>query len=75
MARQTNQERAKELKDFGKNLAVKRMAAGVDRQGFAAKCGLSYKHYFNIENGTTRPSMLAYISICRVLGVQVPLVG
>ncbi len=51
------------------------MESGVDRQAFAEKCGISYKHYFNIENGVERPSLLAYISICRVLGIELPMIG
>ncbi len=75
MPRQTNPESAKELKDFGRKLAEKRREIGADRQTFAKSCGLSYKHYFNIENGDTRPSLLAYIAICRVLKIGIPLVG
>lgn len=72
---QASPQSAKELKDFGRRLAERRMESGVDRQAFAEKCGISYKHYFNIENGVERPSLLAYISICRVLGIELPMIG
>ncbi len=65
----------KEMRDFGKKVGEKRQAAQLDRKAFASKCGISYKHYFNIESGETRPSMQAYISICRALGLDIPLVG
>ncbi len=75
MPAQTNEERAKDLKNFGRKLAEKRMAARVTKQVLAERCGLSYKHYFNIENGTERPSLLTYIAICRVLGIPLPLIS
>lgn len=68
-------ENAKKLKDFGRKLAAKRMAAGADRQTFAKKCGISYKHYFNLESGEALPSLSTYISICRALELPIPLVG
>jgi DNA-binding XRE family transcriptional regulator len=75
MPAQANPESLKSLRDFGRKLAEKRMEAGVERQKFAEKCGISYKHYFNIENGVERPSLLTYISICRALGINLPMVG
>ncbi len=75
MPRQLNPESSKDLKIFGRRLAEKRMAAGISKQDFAKKSGLSYKHYFNIESGVAYPSMPAYIGICRVLGIEIPLVG
>lgn len=65
----------KEMREFGKKVAEKRQAVLLDKKQFAVKCGMSYKHYFNIESGETRPSMQAYISICRALGLAIPLVG
>lgn len=65
----------KQLKAFGRNLAEKRMALELDKRQFASKCGISYKHYFNLESGAIGPSLPAYIAICRVLGIQVPLVS
>lgn len=73
----TNENRSKDMKEFGRKLGELRVASGFgDKRAFAAKCGLSYKHYFNIENGVTRPGMLAYIGIIRALGLKnVPLVS
>jgi len=70
-----SEESTRELKSFGRKLTEKRRAAGETRQSFAAKCGLSYKHYFNLESGSARPSLPAYISICKALGVTMPLIG
>lgn len=75
MAYQANVELAKELKSFGRRLAEKRREKGKTKPEFAKECGLSYKHYFNIECGDARPSLLTYIAICRALGVSIPLVG
>ncbi len=75
MPAQANPESVKELKNFGRNLAEKRMSAQITRQAFAKKCGISYKHYFNIENGVQLPSLPTYISICRALEIKIPMVG
>lgn len=75
MPAQANPESVKELRDFGRKLAEKRMEAQITRQAFAKKCGISYKHYFNIENGVQLPSLPTYISICRALEIKIPMVG
>ncbi len=70
----TNEKLLVEMCDFGQKVGVLRQELGLDKRAFAEKCGISYKHYFNIERGIALPSLPAYISICRGLKLRVPLI-
>ncbi len=65
----------KDLKELSAGLKLKREEAKLDKYELAKKVGISYKHYYNIENAEYWPSMPTYIAICRALGVAVPMVG
>lgn len=74
--KQTNKHVAVALDGFGNRVAALRKKTGMDKKQFADKSGISYKHYFNIENNVTRPSLNAYIAICRAGGVnELPLLA
>ncbi len=74
-AKATKRMTEAELKVIGNNIQKQRIAMGLDRIDFADKCGISYKHYFNIENGITQPSITVYIGICRACGFEkIPLI-
>lgn len=76
MPRITNANLAKNLGGFGRKVAELRGRTGLDRRDFAKLCGISYKHYFNIENGANLPGLRGYIAICLAGGVkEIPLVG
>lgn len=66
----------KNFEGFGKRVAALRAATGMDRREFAKKCNISYKHFFNIENGQAIPGLRGYVAICLAGGVKdIPLIG
>ena len=69
---QTDQD----FKNFSAAVRQLRMRQKLTPHQVATACNISYKHYFNIEQGESRPSIEVYFSICRALGiVKIPLVG
>jgi transcriptional regulator with XRE-family HTH domain len=60
----------KTLGRFSAELRRLRTAGGFTKQALAAKAGLSYKHYFNLENAVSRPSIEVYAALCRALGIK-----
>jgi len=69
-------ETDRDFKNFSAECRRLRVAQKLSHRELAEKCRISYKHYFNIEQGESRPSIEVYFSICRALGVtKIPLVG
>ncbi len=64
----------KPLKGFSVQIKAKRLALGLSTFQASQKAGISWKHYYNLESGETGPSLTSYISICRALGCELPMI-
>ena len=53
---------------FGLRLRLAREARGLTQEKMAELCGISPRHYHNLENGHTNPSLATALQISSQLG-------
>ncbi len=65
----------KDLKRLGGEIRRRRIALRLSQDALAKRAGFSNKQLNHVEYGVHWPSIEAYISLCRVLGIgPIPMV-
>lgn len=56
--------------DFGRFVKEARLQKGWYQDMVAARAGLAQGYYSNIELGRRKPTLLTYLKVCEVLGLD-----
>ena len=59
------------IKNFSKNLKVRRKQLGFTQEKLCEKLDISYSHYVKLENGINAPSFETLINISNVLNISI----